>query len=229
MIGLSAEEYKIVTVPAPGKDKNVINDTTWLQLTPDGIKGTIDRKLQGYYAMNEYGELMYVNEKDLKEHFKDEFSRGSNKFQLDTFRIRRRPTNNEIIISADFKLPDYSKKLGNDYFLNLNLFKLYQGSRLEIPERKVPLANSFKYSRRYVTILNIPDGYKLSYLPKSKSYHNKVWGFDLNYEQKDNQVILIQQFDNENMVITNDQFALWNNVLDNLFPLYKEILSLSKI
>jgi hypothetical protein len=78
-------------------------------------------------------------------------------------------------------------------------------------------------------MLKIPDGYKLTYLPPSKSYHNKVWGFDMLYEQKGNWVILTQEFDNENLMLTSDSFELWNKVLANLVPLYKETLSLSKI
>ena len=71
-------------------------------------------------------------------------------------------------------------------------------------------------------------GISADYLPPSKSYHNDVWGFDLTYEQKGNWLILTQQFDAERLMITNDQFQAWNKVLENLYPMYKETLSISK-
>ncbi|WP_259065325.1 DUF3857 domain-containing protein [Mucilaginibacter sp. X4EP1] len=229
MIAIDEKEYKILKVPAIDKNKNTLTDTTWLQLTPTGLKGKIKQSLSGYFSSEMYDELMYWRDKDMKEDMKNEFERGSNKFHLDTFRVDRMPTTNEISLYADFNLPDYAKKLGNDYYLNLNLFKFYNDEQIDYPKRKSPIEYSFKFIKKYVTMLKIPEGYKLSYLPKSKSFHNKVWGFDLQYEQKGNYVILTQVFDNENLMLTNDQFEQWNKVLENLLPLYKETLSLTKI
>jgi hypothetical protein len=76
--------------------------------------------------------------------------------------------------------------------------------------------------------LKIPDGYKVSYIPPSKTYHNDVWGFDLTYEEKPGELILSQQFDTEQLMLYPNQFEAWNKVLENLFPLYKESILISK-
>ena len=214
-------------MPIIEKNKNVLSDTTWLELTPTGIKGRIKQDLDGYYAMGLYGKLMYWKQSDMNENMKAEFARGSNKFQLDTFSVSKKESNNNITLYANFKLPDYAKKIGNEYYLNLNLFKFFQNEQIDYPKRKMPVEYDFKWVRRYVTMLKIPDGYKLTYLPQSKSYHNNVWGFDMQYSQKDNWVILSQQFDNESLMLDHSQFEQWNKVLENLLPLYKETLSLS--
>jgi hypothetical protein len=229
MISISEKEYKIMKVSAVEKSRNVLVDTTWLELTSNGLKGEIKQNLKGYFATNIYDKLMYWRKKNIDENMKDEFERGSNKFHLDTFRIDKKETTNEITMSGDFRLPDYAKKIGNEYYLNLNLFKFYEHEQIDYPRRKMPIEYNFKSIKKYVTLLKLPDGYKLTYLPKGKSFHNKVWGFDMQYEQKGNWVILTQEFDNENLMLTNDDFELWNKVLENLYPLYKETLSLSKI
>jgi hypothetical protein len=143
--------------------------------------------------------------------------------------VDRKPTNDQISITAGFSLPDYAKKIGNEYYLNLNLFRFFEHEEIDYPRRKVPIEYNFKYTKKYVTLLKIPEGYKLSYLPQGKSFHNQVWGFDFRYEQKGNWIVLTQEFDNDNLLITSDQFETWNKVLENLFPLYKETLSLTKI
>ena len=229
MISISEKEYKILKVPVIEKDRNTVTDTTWLELTPAGLKGKVKKTLTGYYASDIYGKLMYWDKKNLIEDMKDEFERGTNKFHLDTFYVDKRQPNNEIILSGDFSLPDYAKNIGNDYYLNLNLFRFFEGQKIDYPERKVPIEYNFISKRKYVTMLKIPEGYKLTYLPPSKNYHNAVWGFDMQYEQKGNWVSLTQQFDNDSLQLTSDQFEQWNKVLQNLFPLYKETLSLSKI
>jgi len=228
MISISDKEYKILKVPVIEKTKNMVIDTTWLELTPGGIKGKIKKTLKGYPAMEMYGNLMYWNSRNIKEDMKNELSRGSNKFQLDTFRVERKPVLDEISLFADFTLPDYAKKIGKDYYLNLNLFKFFENDRIDYPQRKVPIENNFKFVKKYVTMLKIPDGYSVSFLPQGKSYHNKVWGFDLKYEQKGSWVMMTQEFDNDDLTLTSDEFEAWNKVLQNLFPLYKETLSLTK-
>ncbi len=228
MVAINEHEYKLLKVPVIDKSKNTIVDSTWLELTPTGLKGKIKRTMRGYQAMSFYGDLMYWSKKNLDESMKREFERGSNKFKLDTFYIGKDPSNNEITVFADFELPNYSKKVGNDYYLNLNLFKFYQNEHIDYPKRKVPIENNYLFQKKYVTLLKLPDGYKVSYLPQGKSFHNKLWGFDMRYEQNKDNVTLTQEFENNSLMLTYADFEQWNKVLENLFPLYKETLSLSK-
>jgi len=229
MIGISEKEYKILKIPAIDKNRNTVVDTTWLELTPNGLKGKVRKDLTGYLSMAMYGNLMYWSNRNINEDMKNEFERGSNKFKLDTFHVDRKPTTDQISITAGFSLPDYAKKIGDEYYLNLNLFKFFEHEEIDYPKRKVPIEYSFKSTKKYVTLLKIPSGYKLGYLPQGKSFHNKVWGFDFRYEQKGNWIVLTQEFDNDNLMLTSDQFEAWNKVLENLLPLYKETLSLTKI
>jgi hypothetical protein len=229
MIAVNGKEYKILKVPVVPKEKNTITDTTWLELTPNGIEGKIKKTLTGYFSMDMYGKLMYWDKKDMHDYLKDEFGRGSNKFQLDTFQIDKKPTNAAITLFANFSLPDYATKLGSDYYLNMNLFKFFEDERIDYPQRKIPIAYNFNYIRKYVTVLKVPEGYKVTYLPPDKTYRNKVWGFNVQYKQTGNWVTMTQQFDNNNLILTNDEFELWNKVLQNIVPSYKETLSLSKI
>ena len=229
MIGISDKEYKIETIPVMDAGTNLIADTTRITLEPDGIKGQITRNLKGYYATGMYGSMMFWLQKDIKEIMKNEFERGSNRFLLDTFRIEKKPIRNEITLYGTFSLPGYAKKIGDEYYLNLSLFKFFEDERVDYPKRKAPMEFNFKSQRKYVTILTIPAGYKVSYLPPGKSFHNKLWGFDFKYEQKGNQVILTQELDNNNLLVTCNDFEQWNAVLDNMHPFYKETLSLLKL
>lgn len=229
MLSISDKEYKIIKVPAVEKDVNVLNDTTWLELNADGIKGRIKQNLRGYFASEIHGKLMYLNGRNTDESMKAEFARGSNKFILDNFHVDSQQLADNVTLSANFSLPNYAKKIGDEYYLNLNLFKFFANQEIDYPRRKIPVENGFKYIKRYVTMLKMPEGYKLSYLPQSKTFHNNVWGFNLQYEQKGDYVVLIQEFDNDNLMLTADQFEAWNKVLENLSPLYKETLSLTKI
>lgn len=229
MVGISEKEYKIMQVPVMDKGRNTETDTTWLDLTSDGLKGRIKKELTGYLSSAMYAKLLYWNDRNIREDMKDELERGSNKFRLDTFYLDRKPTTDQISVNANFTLPNYAKKIGNEYYLNLNLFHFFEHEEIDYPKRTVPIEATFKYIKKYVTMIKIPDGYKPGYIPQGKSFHNDTWGFDLKYEQKGNWIVLSQEFDNDYLMLSSDRFQAWNKVLENLLPLYKETLSLTKI
>ncbi|MBC8035128.1 MAG: DUF3857 domain-containing protein [Chitinophagaceae bacterium] len=228
LISISPAEYKIVRVPVPSKEANYTTDSTFLELTNEGLKGSISRRLKGYPAMQTHSLVNYTNDRDREKYLKNKLSRGSNKFQLLNFTTGDAFNKNEAHLSASFSLQDYARKADDEWYLNLNLFKFYEHEEIDIPKRTMPIEFGYLFSSRFVTVLKIPEGYKVSYLPKGKSFHNKVWGFDISYEQKGNTIVLTQQFDNDHLILYKDQFEAWNEVLRHLFPLYKESISLSK-
>ena len=228
MIAINENEYKILIVPVVDKSENRIVDSAWLELTDTRIKGRIRKTLTGYYSMKLHAKLLYLNKSDLRNEIKEELGRGTNKFQLDTFSISNSSDPDLLVIDAIFDLPDYAKKLGSEWYVNLNLFKFYDDEEIDIPNRRMPIEYNFKSERKYITLLKIPSGYKVEYLPKSDSYHNEVWGFDITYKQNNEWIVLGQHFENDHLFIYPDQFVLWNKVLEKLFPLYKESLVISK-
>ncbi|HMK24869.1 MAG TPA: DUF3857 domain-containing protein [Chitinophagaceae bacterium] len=228
LIGISETEYKIIRVPEYEKEKSFLVDTTYLELSEKGISGSVSINMTGYYATDMYGAMNYVNERDREKYMKGFFNRGSNKFKLNKYEILNTDNPNTFRLTGQFELQDYSKKIADEWYLNLNLFKFYEHEEIDYPKRTIPVEHDHKGTVKYVTVLNIPDGYKVSYLPAGKSFHNDVWGFDITYEQKNSQVVMTQSFENNHLLLQPDKFQAWNKVLEKLFPLYKETISLSK-
>jgi hypothetical protein len=229
MIGLGPDDYKIVTVPSPPKSVSVLTDSCFLQFTEKGITGSILQDLSGYFSMNTRDILNYYSEKDKEEYMKNRFKRGSNKFHLSNYDIAGKEGKEQVTLKAKFELQNYARKLADEWYINLNLLKLYEHEEIDYPKRTIPMEFNFRFIKRYITVLTIPNGYKVTYLPKSKSFSNTIWGFDIKYEQIDNKLILTQEFYNEHLLLQPGQFKEWNEVLENLYPLYKESISISKI
>lgn len=228
LIGMSENEYKIIRVPEYPKDNSLRSDTTILSFTDKGIKGVVRIDLTGYPATDMYRMMSYTNGKNREEYMKNYFNRGSNKFKLNKYEILNTGNPNTFSLTGEFELMDYGKKVADELYLNLNLFKFYEHQEIDYPKRTIPIEHEYKSKSDYVTIINIPEGYKVSYLPDSKSFRNEVWGFSISYEQKQNQVILTQHFENNDLLLQPDKFQAWNKVLEYLFPLYKETVSFEK-
>ena len=156
------------------------------------------------------------------------FSRGSNKFQLANFAIGDKSEMNELKLSANFSLNDYARKAGDEWLINMNLLKPFQGEEIDYPKRRMPVEKDFLYTNRYVVVLNVPDGFKASYVPEGKTFENELWGFSTDYKVADNKIIYTVQFHNNRLMININEFEKWNKVLEVLNPLYKELVILSK-
>ncbi len=229
LVGIDENNFKIIAVPVLKSDENQLVDSTVIRFTATGISGHISMRMKGYYATNLYGNLNYVQEKDKEKFVRDRLNRGSNKFVISGFAINsKQATPNESAIDADFEIPGYGKSIGDEKYINLNLVKHYEHEEIDYPKRKMPIEFNFTSQRRHIMILEIPEGYKVDYLPESKTYKNEAWGFKMTYEQKDNRVILTKEFYNQHIMLQPDQFKDWNTVLEQLFPLYKESVSLVK-
>lgn len=228
MIGMGPDQFRIVKVPSATGPVSIKTDSTFLQITDKGITGTIKQHVTGYFAMNTHGLLNYYNARDKEEYMKSRFSRGSNKFHLTGYEITDQSSKEYVTLTAKFDLQDYARKLGDEWYMNMNLLKHYEHEEIDYPKRKMPVKLDFRFIDRYVTVLTIPDGYQVSHLPKGRSFRNNAWGFALNYEQKGNAIILTQEFYNDHLMVEPSQFKEWNEVLERLFPQYKESISISK-
>jgi hypothetical protein len=228
MLAIDENQYKILKVPVIEKAENVLTDSTFLELTNEGLKGKITEDLSGYFSIDIRGMLFYADATSLKERMKNRLGRGSNKFRLDSlYSIDTKKT--EITkLKADFTLPDYARKIGGEWYINLNLFRFFEHEEIDYPKRTIPVESDYNFIQRYVTLLKIPEGCHITDLPEGKTYRNETWGFDMQYKVKDNWLILTQEFDNNSLLMQPAQFSAWNKVLENIFPMYKDVVSISQ-
>jgi transglutaminase-like putative cysteine protease len=228
LVSISDKEYKIVPVEIISKEKNQYTDSTLLSFDDKGLKGKVKIHITGYYSSNMASILAYRNTKERDDYFKKRFGRGSNKVVFSNWSVQQSGDRNETWISADIELPDYAKKIGDEWLLNLNLFKLYDHEEIDYPKRKTPIENKFLATDTYITLVKLPAGYKVSYQPKSQNYKNDVWGFEMQYTTGKDNISLTQKFDTDQMMLYPAQFEQWNKVLENLFPLYKQSVIITK-
>lgn len=228
LVAIDDSTYKILTVPTPDKTLNQLVDSTILDLTDTGLKGRIAVDYTGYYASDLQDRLFYSDARETEDAIKDRLQRGSDKFALDSFRIDDKKDNGHLRITGSFSLQDYARHVDNEWFINMNLFKLYVNEEIDYPKRKIPIGYRFLCQRKYVVILDLPDGYEIEDVPAGKSYRNAVWGFSMHYQKIGRRLIFTQEFDNDHLLLTPDMFADWNKVLENLFPQYHTTVSIEK-
>lgn len=229
LVGIDGSRYKIITVPVVAKEENVYSDTTWMSLDDKLLKGEVKLHLRGYYATDLRTKLTYMSNTDKEKFSKELAGRASNKFSSEACQFGPDDQDkNTASFSCRFKLPDYGKNVAGNLFINMNLIRPYEHQEIDYPKRKIPVEWDFKFIKRFVTILRIPDGYQVDYLPADKQFSQEGFGFHFYYTRQGNEVIYTQLFFNEHLILQPSGFANWNKVLEHMFPQYKETVSLIK-
>ena len=112
----------------------------------------------------------------------------------------------------------------------VNIFELekeYMNDLLEA-DREAPREIEYKGIQRNVSVLQIPKGYKVSYLPDSASYNNPHFGFDIHYKVSGNTIVDEKSIYMNTLMVEPKDFADWNKMIKQLTKAYNETVTLVK-
>jgi len=229
LISINDKEYKVMKVSVADPAKSMIIDSTFISMNDKGLKGYQNVLYNGYFGKDVYSSLLYRDETETKEYINKRMSKGSNKFILGNYKINKLdPGQNIASISAEFEIPGYSKKVGSEYYINLHLEKIFGNNVINIEERKVPYEVDYNYTIRQYHILTIPEGYKVSYMPKDYSFENELVQINLYYKMDNGKLIAAQEIQNKKLLLDPSDFEEWNKPMKALQPYYKESVVLEK-
>ncbi len=230
LIGLDDDSYKIFTVPIAPSDKNRIIDSVKLSIDGKGLIGKGNRVQRGYNKV----ELAYAMDGAKIEKYNKNLSRlfnkGSNKFNITDNTVNNIfERDREASIEYDFQLLDYCKSIGDEIYVNMNLTKSYQGLVIDTANLLAPIENDFHFKESYITSLEIPEGYQVSYMPNDGSFSEDEFNFDISYREKDNQVVMTYNIEFEFLLLLKDDIPRWNKMIKALNKHYRSSIVLKKI
>ena len=229
LISMNEKEYKVIRVPVAEPAYNLILDSTFINLSDKGIKGYESVYYNGYSGNDVYNALLYRDASEEKDYVKSRMGKASNKFILGDYKINKIDQSQNLVnITAQYEIPDYGKKVGNELYINLNLEKLLEGQLIDTAKRKVPRKIDYKYQIRQYHILEIPAGYKSTYIPQDFTFENNAFRLKISYELKNNAIIAYQEVVNKLLMVQPSQFNEWNTAVKAVLPQYKEVVVLEK-
>lgn len=229
LIAIDNNNYKIIRVPEVTAGKNKYTDSTVLRITDNGLSGHVNVAFSGYFGNDIYNALVYKDPKDVKEYVKYKVSKGNNKFNLEDYKITYPDKDQKNVnINATFNLPDYGTRIGNEYYLNLNLDKFFNAATIDTAKRKVAVNNDYMYQAEHFTTLEIPDNYKVTYVPKDLSIKNKNYTASIKYISNASKIVVKQVIESQSIWMTPSEFNEWNTMVKELTNAYKEQIVLQK-
>jgi hypothetical protein len=223
------KEFKVKKVPVVAAKINSVIDTTNLTFDNNKIIGFSKTSVSGYPKIDYFNGLEDENsETKLKQFYNRKFEKGNNKFLINQFEeINKYDYDDDFVVNYDFEIKDYSKKLGDEIYINLILDKKASAYKTD-KKRKNGIEYRYKRYYNYTTNLEIPVGYALEYLPESKVFSNEFLSCSIQYEYKDNQVVYKQILEFDFLSLDVEQQKEVNSLIKKIEKQYKEIVVLKK-
>jgi len=228
LIGMGEGKYRIVRVPIMDTDKNIYYDSVHMSIDNTLIKGKGKLKMRGYDKILLSYRLQNIDKSKEHKYQAALLQKGSNKFNLDSAWYENlSDRDKDLGINYSFSLGDYVKQNGNELYLNMQLEKVYMNDLIDA-DREAPREFEFKTIDRGITTLDIPKGYKVSYLPESANYAGPLGGFKINYSVKGNLIINQSYVYLNTLMVYPKDFSEWNKMIRALSRAYNESVTLVK-
>ena len=228
LFGTDNGQYKIVKVPEIAQELNQTIDTIKVKLEGRKLKGSSITYFKGCSRVDMHDDLVNKDKEAQTTFLKNYFEKGNNKFLIDDFELKNfEKRDNDLIIGYDFNVDDYAQTSGNEIFVNLNMDKVNLGETIK-DTRKVPLERDYRKIITNNLILEIPQGYQLSYLPKNTEFKNDQFGYSVTYKSDPTHVILTHQLYLNYLQLQPSSFKEWNNLINALNSTYRSSIILKK-
>ncbi len=226
LIGISPDSFLIVKVPVMDTALSQTIDSVNLKLENDVLIGQAKATLKGYAGMYYIYYTQYKNQKDYEDFFRSYFSKGNNKVEFGDV-VKPIGNREDVVLTYDFKLPDYAKFYKNELYINMNVDNSFEVATLP-EERTVPYKNKFKNKYVFVTTLEIPAGYKVDYIPENVSLQTDISGYKSSYKVEGNNIVYTSEYYLNKLLIPVADFETYNKVLKAQIKSNKQVVSLIK-
>jgi len=220
--------YKIVKVPIVDSEMNKVSEKTNLTIAGNKLIGSSKLELNGYNRSTVLHQIRDASNKARFDLVKNIVLKGNNKFNLKNYTEGNITDKDKpYVINYNFELDNYLIKVDKEIFVNLFLDRNIEKLIIE-KDRKS------KYEIDYLTMsdaayeLDIPQNYKVKYLPKNVSIDNNLFSSNFSYEEKNNKIILKAKFNLKKILLDVTDFELWNETIKKLKSNYSETIILTQ-
>jgi len=213
LMAIDSTHYEIYHIPVLKKEENRVIDSTFLFIDVEGkLKGRSERSYSGYMRFDVNAALYGSDQSEKGATMRQLLLKGSNRFSLidSGLQILDNGRDVPLQINYDFQLDNYYKKAEDEIFINLNLGEHFRTRYLDTATRKAAVQWDHSLMVDETVAFQIPQGYKLDYIPENFSSEQPNWGLSVRYEQRGALVILHRKYFFELLMLEPEKFAAWN-------------------
>jgi hypothetical protein len=223
------EDYILESVPVVDATINYRRDSVQTFLKNGELVGSGNSSFDGYYKLDLFQILERIDKAEKTKYLEVELQAGSNKFLIDSWSEKNLfAYNDPYELNYDFNVQNYVKTLGDEIYINLNLYKEAEAKRID-KSRELPLEYDYKNSYSVTSYFTIPDGYEVDYLPNNFQVKDDLIDAAIGYQQVGNQIIYQHSMSFHYLELSKEQQNTVNSLINSISPHYNEVVVLKKL
>lgn len=230
MIGIDSINYQIMPVPIVSSEKNRMVDTCWIEIIDDDIRGRGSVIMEGYYKANAAFAMLEQQPKQQKSYLSELLSWQDLNPEIQNISYEPSADNDKkLTIKYDFLVSKHCKISENELFLNLNLDKRLEDESVQIDKRKTDKEIEYQFSDFRCYVVKVPKNYRVGFLPANSSFQTDNFGFIIDYELKDDLILMRKKIYCNYLFLKDNKFQAWNEMIQKLNFAYRNNIKLIKI
>ncbi len=228
LVSKSREDFEIVEVPVMKMDESVFTDTSRLTVIGNDLHGESHVTLTGYYKTEFAPLVRHRTPEKLKELVDSRFERGNNKFTVKECAYRGlEDRDKDFHVSYSFVLPEYSRRIGDDMYINLNLDRLFFDQKIELDVKRTDKKFDYRYTKIHHLYFDIPRNCEITSLPGNSQYLHPCFGYEIKYTMEGKKIHLVSKFYINSIRMGVNDFSEWNTMIDNLNKAYSQTIAIT--
>lgn len=229
LIAIDKEKFKVKKVPIVEYFENKASHSIKIKINQNRIVGKGIASLKGYpfyYFNNRYKNFDY---NDRKDWVKSYVEIGNNKFVLGDYSIKDvHDFELNGIIDYDFRIGDYLKRADDEIYLNMNMDRSISNYRID-KDRENPLFFENSNSYELMIELEIPNGYKIDYIPENTEFKTPEFGFAIKYKEIGKKIIYEYEHYQNVRLVEKENLPDWNDYIKQIENAHKETVLLKQV
>ena len=222
LIGIDADNFKVVDVPVMPADMNRMIDTVHARLDGNTLKGSGTTTFTGYQRATMSEIFKRVEKKKWKDVMRNMYMKGNNRYIVDTVTVvglddRTGP----LVVSYTFSLPGYSTTLGGEQYVHRMLVNSFD-DRYYRKERKLPVEEEYCWTADEVVFIELPTGTTTGFVPEHATHKGGSFSYAMRTtavpgaKDAPTTVKLENGFRMEKLMMQPEDLAGWRTMLDQL-------------
>ena len=221
----SPTTYKVLSNGVTECEANLNSETCRLRIEGEKLVGHFNIKLDGYQIVEYKNIFDRMTTEQLEKRYQTYFAKGSNKSTVTA--INPDHDSRPLDINYDIVIDEYISQAGDEIYVNMNLDKLLEGQKMpDSRKQEVDLRETLNFTKNY--ILEVPEGYEVTYIPEDVSFGDDKFSCSIGYEKNDKEVVYNYNLCLDVIWLNPDQFSEWNTFIKNLKKSYRENIILTK-
>ncbi|NUY80708.1 DUF3857 domain-containing protein [Flavobacterium sp. MAH-1] len=220
------DTYKIIPVPVVPAETNNTSEKITLTIDKNKLIGKGNVSYSGYSRSNYLAQIGDASNKTRFDMIKSLVLKGNNKFNLKEYtesNIAERDKPYQIDYSFD--LADYAVKIDKEMYIGLILDPRFEKFTLE-DEREYSYEFDFLTSYKGFYTIELPKNLTVKHLPENAKIENNLFSASFTYSEKPGMVSVSIDIQTKKLLLEKQDFALWNQSIEQLKNIYSQTLTL---